>query len=208
MRRAIIARELKPGEHVWQEVVAERLGVSRVPVREALKVLTAEGQLVYEAHRGYTVTKLSLEELEEIYLMRCLLESEAIRRAAPGIDDEFTARLGALVEEMDRLSEAGDILGLIERNREFHLSLFERAGMPRLYGTIKVLWQNSDPYRSVFFNDPASRRRAQEEHRLVLEACERRNAEEIIATMDIHRTNAIADLAIILKEVRESSEES
>ena len=86
IRRAIMSRELQPGERVRQEQLAERLNVSRVPVREALKVLEAEGQVTYQAHRGYTVVALSLEELEEIYLARSLLEKEMTCRAVPKVD--------------------------------------------------------------------------------------------------------------------------
>src|ERR671926_364153 len=93
IRRAIMSRELQPGERVRQEQLAERLNVSRVPVREALKVLEAEGQVTYQAHRGYTVVELSLAELEEIYLARRLLETETTRRAVPRVDADLTEHL-------------------------------------------------------------------------------------------------------------------
>lgn len=198
LRREIMTRRLKPGERIRQEVVAERLGVSRVPVREALKVLAAEGQVVYEAHRGYTVTELSLDELKELYLMRRLLETEALRRAMPGVDGAMMGRLWALLEETERICAAGDFLGVMEHDREFHLALFEGAGLPRLSQTIRLLWQNSEPYRSVFLNDPSSRRRARREHRKILAACEAGDADAAISALDEHRANAIADLTAVL----------
>jgi DNA-binding GntR family transcriptional regulator len=198
LRRAIMTRELKPGDRVGQGEVAERLGVSRVPVREALKVLEAEGQVTYRPHRGFTVTELSLAELEELYLMRRLLESEAVRRAVPAVDRELLDRLWNLLEETESVCAAGDFLGVMEYDREFHVALFERSRLPRLIQAIRVLWQNTAPYRSVFLNDPASRRRARKEHRAIVKACETGDAEGAVYALDVHRDNAMADLAAVL----------
>lgn len=198
LRRAIMAGELRPGARVRQEEVAERLGVSRVPVREALKVLTAEGQVSYEAHRGYRVTELSLEELRELYLMRRLLETEALRWAVPEVDEELIGHLWALNEEMEGVCAKGDFLRVMELDRRFHLALFEKSRLPRLINTIRVLWQNSEPYRGVFLNARDSRRRARREHRAILEACEANDVEAVISALDLHRENAIADLAAVL----------
>ncbi len=198
LRRAIMARELKPGDRVGQGEVAEQLGVSRVPVREALKVLEAEGQVTYRPHRGFTVTELSIAELKELYLMRRLLESEAVRQAMPAMDEALLGRLWELLEETERVCAAGDFLGVMENDREFHMALFERARLPRLIQSIRVLWQNAEPYRSVFLNDPASRSRARKEHRDIVKACEEGDAEGAVLALDVHRDNAIADLTAIL----------
>ncbi len=198
LRRTITAGELRPGEHVLQEEVADRLGVSRVPVREALKVLTAEGQVSYEAHRGYWVTELSVEELRELYLMRRLLETEALRWAVPRVDAQDIKRLWALNEALEAVCANGDFLGVMELDREFHLALFEKARLPRLLKTIRLLWQNSEPYRGVFLNALDSRRRARREHRAILKACEDGDVESVIVALDLHRENAIADLAVVL----------
>ena len=78
LRRAIAAGELRPGEQVLQDALAERFGVSRVPLREALKILEGEGQVTYRPHRGYFVAELDLDDLREVYRIRDLLETEAI----------------------------------------------------------------------------------------------------------------------------------
>ncbi len=200
LRRAIMARELKPGERIRQDAVAERLGVSRVPVREALKVLETEGQVAYEPHRGYKVTELDVTELEELYLMRRLLESEAIRHAVPKVDDPLLERLEDLMTQMAEADRANDLTAFIDLNRNFHLLLYERAGMPRLFQTIQVLWQNSDSYRSVFLNDPVARRRVQAEHRPLVEACRAGDVEAAIAVMDTHRNHAVNFLSSMLQD--------
>ena len=182
-----------------QEKLAERLHVSRVPVREALKVLEAEGQVTYQAHRGYTVVALSLEELEEIYLARSLLETELTRRAVPMVDADLIRQLESSVARMDEFAGAGDVLRYAEANWDFHLSLFERAGLPRLYRIIEVLWRVSEAYRGAIF-DPAWLERAREDHRRILKACKARDTDETIAAQDEHRSNALASITAFLEK--------
>lgn len=191
LRKAIASRELKPGGRIRQDAVADLLGVSRVPVREALKILEAEGQVQYEPHRGYKVTELELDDVHELYLMRRLLESEAIRQAVPKIDDALLGRLGHLVERMAVADEADDIASFTALNREFHFALYEQAQMPRLLQYLGVLWQNSDPHRSAFFATRDVRRRMQHEHAMLLDACRVGDVAAAIAVMDMHRANAV-----------------
>jgi len=198
IRRAIMARELKPGERVLQEKLAERFNVSRVPVREALVVLEAEGQVVYEAHRGYTVVELSLEELEEIYLARRLLETETTRRAVPKIDAELIQYLEDCTARMYEFAKAGDVLRYAEANWDFHLSLFERAGLPRLYRIIEVLWRVSEVYRGAIFNE-AWLEQARKDHQAILAACKVENVPEAIAAQDEHRSHALARITAFLR---------
>lgn len=200
IRRMIMSREIKPGEHVRQGEISERLQVSRLPVREALKVLEAEGQLTYQPHHGYTVAQFSMKELSEIYRMRQLLESEMLRKAAPGADEGLIARLESLMNEMHSLSEAEDLLRFTEANREFHMSIFEAANMPQFMRVVGLLWQVSDSYRSLFFNAQDSRERVQKEHRKIVEACKSGDGEEAVTAMNEHRSKAMSDLALVIGE--------
>ncbi|MBL8582662.1 MAG: GntR family transcriptional regulator, partial [Rhizobiaceae bacterium] len=88
LRRRIVSGEFEPGSQILQDALAEELGVSRVPVREALRTLEGEGQVSYEPHRGYFVVELDLNELVEIYRLRDLLEPEATAKAFPNITKE------------------------------------------------------------------------------------------------------------------------
>ncbi len=199
IRQAIMTRRLKPGQWVRQWDLARRLNVSSVPVREALKTLEAEGQVTYEPYRGYKVVELSVDQLEEIYLARGLLEEEVTRRAVENVDDELIRRLERSLLRMDELAGAGDVLGYNEANREFHFLLFERAGLPRLCHMIDLLWQNSEAYRGLIFN-PEWSRQAHEDHRAILEACKARDADRVVAAQERHRANAMENIIGYLRE--------
>lgn len=199
IRQAIMTRKLKPGEWVRQLYLAERLNVSSVPVREALKTLEAEGQVTYQPNRGYTVVQLSVRELEELYLIRRLLETEAARQAVPKFDAELIQRLEALIALMDELIASGDVMRYTETNRDFHLLLSKCAGLPRLYHLIEVLWQNSEAYRSAIFS-PGWCQRAQRDHRAILKACKSRDVAGVIAAQDKHRSDGLAAIIAFLQE--------
>lgn len=203
IRRAIMTGKLKPGEWVRQLDLAERLNVSSVPVREALKTLEAEGQVTYQPNRGYTVVQLSVSELEELYLIRRLLETEAARQAVPTFDAELIRRLEALVGQMDEFIEAGDVVRYTETNRNFHLLLSKRAGLPKLYHLIEVLWQNSEAYRSAIFSRGWGER-AQRDHRAILKACKSKDVAGVIAAQDKHRSNGLTAIIAYLQEENET----
>lgn len=199
LRRSILEGELKPGTQIVQDAFAERLGLSRVPVREALKILEGEGQVRYAPHRGYFVTELDISELLEIYRIRELLETEVVREAASRVTDEHMARMRAAIDDMAAANEVTDIVALTNANREFHFTLFEASGMPRFARMIRQLWDSSDPYRSLYFNDPTHRDVVDAEHRGILDAARKRDAEGLVRLLNEHRNHAIQGLKEVLE---------
>lgn len=107
LRRAITSGELRPGGPIRQEALAARFEVSRVPLREALKALEAEGLVVHHVHRGYFVAELSLADLEEIYRIRELLETEAVRTAVRRLPEGTVGTLEGIQREVERAADAG-----------------------------------------------------------------------------------------------------
>ncbi|MGW0810169.1 GntR family transcriptional regulator [Nonomuraea sp. NPDC002799] len=198
LRRAITTGRLRPGAPIRQDALAEEFQVSRVPLREALKTLQGEGLVTYEAHRGYFVETLSLDDLREVYRIRELLEEEAVRRAVGRLTDADLDRLEAVQDEVERAAAAGDVLAMATANRLFHMTLFDRAGMPRLVRLIRTLWDTTDAYRSMYYGDAGNRERVVKEHRATLDALRRRATDEAVATLNVHRDHAVAELRPLL----------
>ncbi|WP_225993079.1 GntR family transcriptional regulator [Actinomadura rudentiformis] len=198
LRRAITTGELKPGAPIRQDALAERLDVSRVPLREALKILEGEGLVEHQAHRGYFVAVLSMADLREIYRIRALLEAEAVRVAAPHLTPEVLAALEAAQDEVERAGEAGDVTAMAAANRRFHFMLFERSGMPRLVRLITTLWDSTDAYRSLYYGGTPNRERVVHEHRAVLAALRDGDIDAAVAWLDRHRAHAVSTLQEVL----------
>jgi DNA-binding GntR family transcriptional regulator len=198
LRTMISTGELRPGEPIRQVPVARALGVSRVPVREALKILQAEGQAAYSPHRGYVVRTLDPTELRECYRIREILEAEAVRVAIPRLSTADVSTLESALSDVERAG--ADLFTLAAANRRFHFGLYDAAGMPRLVSLIRILWDTTDPYRSRYFTDPANRRAINAEHRAVLAAVRARDADRAVALLDEHRSHALHTLTAELED--------
>ncbi|MFI9001766.1 GntR family transcriptional regulator [Streptomyces sp. NPDC053541] len=198
LRRAITTGELRPGDPIRQDALAARLDVSRVPLREALKALEAEGLVVHHVHRGYYVAELSLADLEEIYRIRRLLETEAVRTALVRAPDGLADALERVQEEVERAARAGDVAVMAEANRRFHFTLIEASGMPRLVRLITTLWDATDAYRALYYAEDPHRERAVHEHRAVVSAVAEGDEEAAVRWLDEHRDHAVSALRRVL----------
>jgi DNA-binding GntR family transcriptional regulator len=198
LRQAIVAGELRPGERVRQEEVAARIGVSVVPVREALRVLEGEGQLTYRARRGYFVTELRYADLAEIYALRQLLEARAARRALAALDEEGAARIERAAAECADAAGTSDVARTLATNRRFHLALLDAPDQPHLLKLIRTLWDSTEAYRALYYNTPQERAAAIDAHDRILDAVRARDAERLVAELDAHRERALETLAAIL----------
>lgn len=199
---------LKPDDRIRQEQLADELGTSVIPIREALKTLQAEGLIRYVPHRGFHVARLSVDELSETYLIRRLLEDEIVRIAAPRLRDEHFATLSASIDEMESAAADGNIGAMIAANRRFHFTIFEAADRPRMVDFIRILWQTTDSYRSMYYAESGARRRVNDEHRSIVEALRAHDVERAVRELDQHRQHAVADLERRLEPTPREPEQS
>jgi DNA-binding GntR family transcriptional regulator len=196
LRRLLVRGELEPGAPVRQESLAEAMGVSRVPLREALKVLEGEGLVTHLPRRGYVVTELSAPDLVEVYRLRELLEAEAITVAVARVTDADVAALEAAAATVD--AAGADLEAITEANRRFHFLLFDAARMPRLSRTLRQLWDATDVYRSVYFSEAAHRDRVHADHAALIAAVRDRDAETAVAAQAAHRAHSVASVTAAL----------
>lgn len=168
LREAILRGQLKPGQKLDQNELAELLNVSRSPVREALRTLAAEGLVEVYPHRGAVVAELSPEEFEEISIIRVVLEGMAARLAAPHIDDERIALLKDILAELDNTT---DLDRWVELNRRFHNTIYQAVHRPRLLSFIENLRITMTPYIRQYIASEEHLNAARIGHRRILEAC-------------------------------------
>jgi DNA-binding GntR family transcriptional regulator len=138
LREAILTGVLGPGARLRQEDLAERFGTSRIPVREALRALEYEGLVTSEPNRGFTVSELDADDVEEVYDLRIVLEAHAVRLALPLLTDEDVNELETLFQLMAKASSPDEQLAARER---FYIRLYSVSGRPRLVGLIARLRQ-------------------------------------------------------------------
>lgn len=186
IRGLIIEGALLPGQKIRQVDLAEQIGVSRSPLREALRTLESEGVVTYETNRGYVVARLERSDLAEIYRMRELLEGELLRSIAK--PDKAT--LDALARYNDEMIAAvgqGDIAAVLRANRDFHFTIFELSPLNQFKREIQRLWQLSEGYLAWWWRLPHVTTRISQEHKQIIKALRKYDREALVELFDAHR---------------------
>jgi DNA-binding GntR family transcriptional regulator len=191
LRTAILEGAHRPGERIRQEDVAASSGASRIPVREALRVLAAEGLVTLVANSGAWVARLSLAECAEVYQIRERLEPLLLRASLPGLDDQALRRMAELAGVME--GAGGDVDAFLRADREFHLTSYAAAPPGETAQIIGRLWNTTHHYRREFSRLTARRdglSATHLEHRLLLDCLRRADADdaERVLVMHIRRT--------------------
>ncbi|MEV4320540.1 GntR family transcriptional regulator [Actinocrispum sp. NPDC049592] len=191
IRELILTGEFPPGSQIPQETLAARLGVSVIPVREALKSLQGEGQVVFAPRRGFFVSEYSREDLLEICSIREALEGMAIRQGIGKVGESELAEMTAALTEMDAADAAGDVIAFLQADRRFHFALLKPGCGPQLLRVLTSLWDRSDHYRAAFLTLPAHRHANHDEHGAILAAARAHDAEAVTALLTTHRLAAL-----------------
>ena len=148
IRDAILDGRLEPGERIVETAIAEQMGVSRAPLREALRQLERDGLLDVETHRETRVVSLGLDDIKELHLIRTVLETLAYQYAAQRLSNKDMAPFEILVENMEKAAQAGDANLLGQYDYEFHELLCKSSGWPRLYR----IWSDQHVLLRLWFN--------------------------------------------------------
>lgn len=194
LRSMITSGALEVGTRLDQKRLSEDIGVSLIPIREALRQLEAEGLVETQPYRGTFVASLSMSELMDIYVTREVLEELATRLAVPKMDQSVTDLLSELIVRMEKATRASDRPALFELNAEFHFTIYRASGNTILCQVIEGLWQRSTIYRRVFTFMPERAFAALQEHKAILAACIARDADaagHAVRINVMHTTEAI-----------------
>ena len=172
LREAILGGDIGPGQRVRQAMVAERFGASRLPVREALRMLEAEGLIENEANKGARVPLLDSREVDIIYQMRERLEPLALSQSIPHLT---AGDMRSLEQIQDSIEINSDVRGFLQLDREFHLLTYSRCHFDQLTSMVTRLWNSTQHYRRAFVSSSGPGRMwvINSEHRLLLDAIQR-----------------------------------
>lgn len=198
LRGAILEGRLRPGQRVNQEDWAARAGVSLIPVREALNELAGEGLVTHRPRRGYVVTELALDDLEEVYELRRLLETEALQRGVPRASAADVARLREAAHACREAGRAGDIAARLEANRVFHDVLHGLAASRPLSRLIDVLWDSTEAYRALYYALPGEAAEADRAHEAIVAAVAAGDVAAAVRAQNAHRLRALSRLRGVL----------
>ncbi|MGL6278074.1 MAG: GntR family transcriptional regulator [Gaiella sp.] len=199
LRAAILEGELRPGQRINQEAWADRVGMSPIPLREALGTLAGEGLVTYRPRRGYAVTELNLADLEEVYRLRGLLETDALLRGVPRATPDEVDRLRAAAAACTAAASLGDVVEQLAANRAFHDILHSLAGSAALVRLIDQLWDTTEAYRALYYALPGETAAATDAHAALVEAVARHDAAAAVAAQDAHRARALDALRIAFR---------
>jgi DNA-binding GntR family transcriptional regulator len=186
IRGMVLSGKLLPGQKVHQGELANQLKISRIPVREALATLQAEGVLVHKPNTGFTVARFNSEDLAEIYLMRRLLETELLQSIDLSTVD--VDRMAKLHEQMKGLRPASSPETYQRLNREFHFTLFDSSSLKIVRQEVSRLWYMSGFYRSLYLYEPATAIHLADEHAHIIEAVRDGNVKRLVEVANQHRS--------------------
>lgn len=197
LRRAILKGELEPGERLMEIALANKLGVSRTPIREAIRKLELEGLVVMIPRKGAEVARITEKDLRDVLEVRASLEKLAIELACDRIEDEEIADLKETCQAFADSLGSEDLTTMAEKDVAFHDVIFRATKNARLIQILNNLREQMYRYRLEYLKDIGARPRLVEEHQKIMDAVIRRDREEAVRLVRDHIY--IQELTVIKK---------
>jgi DNA-binding GntR family transcriptional regulator len=198
LRERILAGVFPAGTPLRQEAIAAQLGISRIPLREALRRLEAEGLVALHPHRGAVVAELPLADVAELFELRADLEADLTRRAVPRLTSSYHARIDEAADAFAEAIRADDLAGLGEANLVFHGALYRAADRPRTLEVVGRLHATCDRLLRLQLTLTDGGERAIREHRAIADTARRGDTDEAVRRIREHILGAGRRLAAAL----------
>jgi len=194
LKTEIIKGSLKPGTKLSEGKIAEQMGVSRTPVREALKELAAEGFVKMNPNQAVAVSNASVEDVQEVLQIRGVLEGLAARLTTKTINEEEIKELEKYQKRMEQYTNKDDVLAFSEMDAEFHELILNICGNNRLIQIRKNLSDQAHRYRIRSLSVPGRLKYSLKEHQEIVEALKRKDAEQADRLSQKHIENVLANI--------------
>lgn len=204
LRENIISGNLNPGEKVNEYQVAKLLNISRPPIREAFRLLTAEGLITLVPRKGAFVSKLSVQEVKEIYEMKSMMESFAVRLAIPIVDEKEVSKLDSINNLMEEKIKQNNFKAILKLNIEFHRKMIKMSKNEKLAHFYESIVLPIRKYQRIGLSAPSSWKTSFKEHRNIVEAITSRNIELAERLAREHTMRATLRVIGRLKEKKQS----
>lgn len=203
LRERILSGDIAAGQPLRQSAIAESLNVSRIPVREALVQLEAEGLVKFEAHKGATATALSVEQVTELFELRAMIETDLLEKAIPNLTQENILHAAAVLEEMESAFQQKDsVASWSELNTRFHTCLYQAANRPHTLDVVHGLNTNCDRYIRLQLLLAGGIPRAESDHRQLLNYCETKQIPQAVNLLKNHILHAADEIKeLVAKQV-------
>ena len=201
LREAILKGELKPGERLMELQLAAKLGVSRTPIREAIRMLEQEGLAVTIPRKGAEVAKMTEKDMEDVLQVREALDMLAASIACELITEEALLELVQAMKDFEKSIETKEVKKIAEMDERFHDIIYQATGNPKLVNILNNLREQMYRYRVEYLKDESHYPLLLEEHREIVDAFGKKDKEKVSACMSKHVENqAVAVKAIIQKQ--------
>lgn len=189
LREYIMKGSLKPGERLTEPKLSAMLGISRTPIREALRLLENEGFIDIYPRRGAVVSEITSKDVDEIFIIKTKLESLAARLAVENISEADIKKMMDINEKMMKYSESKNVVNLIKLNADFHNIFIEKCNNSRLIKFIESLNKQFKRVTAYSFTETGRIKKVLEEHKNIIDAFVNRDAEKVEQLVDIHVKN-------------------
>ncbi len=191
LRNAILKGELKPGERLMEMHLANKLGVSRTPIREAIRMLEQEGLAVTIPRKGAQVAQMTEKDLEDVLEIRDALDELAVTRACEKISDEEIAELRTVMKTFEEAAESKDVRRIVEADESFHNVIYEATDNPKLELIVNNLREQMYRYRYEYVKDNADYNQLIAEHKAIIDGLERKDQDFVKQIMHTHLKNQV-----------------
>ena len=200
LREAILKGDLKPGERLMELQLASKLGVSRTPIREAIRMLEQEGLAVTTPRKGAEVAKMTLKDMEDVLEIRDTLDELAVRIACQKISDEQLKQLEDMKELFEKSTQTGNVKKIAEADVTFHDVIYEATGNPKLVTLLNNLREQVYRYRVEYIKDPKNYPTLIAEHEAILESLKNRDVKNAVEAMHVHVANQAEAVKTVIQE--------
>jgi DNA-binding GntR family transcriptional regulator len=201
LREKILSGEFKAGESLRQAALATELNVSRIPVREALLQLEGEGLVVFEPHKGATVTELNAKHVDELFELRAMLEGNLLAASLPLLTEEKLAEASAILAKLDKaLGTENAANTWSELNSNYHNCLYSAANRPQTQDLVNTLNKNADRYIRMHLLWAGGISKAGPEHNQLLAFCRTGDVDEAVAILKHHILSSRDEIKAFLEQ--------